>query len=192
MFIVFEGIDKSGKSTQCQLLYEYFENCEKPAMLLKYPDRNSPMTGPIINDYLTGKIELSPNAASILLAANLWELKDKILQQLQIGTTIIIDRYTWSNIAYSVARGMNQQTCEIINSGLPIPNFIIFMDVDPLTASKRSGFGKEIFEKLEFQQSVYKIMCSLTQTSPNIISIDANLDPSTITNQIINKLERSP
>lgn len=114
--IVFEGGDKCGKSTQCNLLYKKLlenETIKERVKLAKYPGKpnvliviqdRSNVTGHLVNKYLKGEIELNPIAASLLLAANLWESKDKLTMTTTNDDIVIMDRYFYSNIAYSAAR----------------------------------------------------------------------------------------
>lgn len=157
MLIVFEGIDRSGKSTQCRLLCEYLRGLGRPTVSIRYPDRNSPYTGAMINEYLSKRLEMSSETASLVLAANLWEIRDQIVTK-EDRHIILMDRYIWSNIAYSKARCGEGQVYERIAEGLPTPDLLIFLDVDPERAAERGGFGEERFDKIEFQQKVDSTM----------------------------------
>lgn len=198
MLIVFEGIDRSGKSTQCLRLYEYYLAQGNQVTLLRYPDRKSECTGALINDYLSKKIDLPLSAASLLLASNLWEMSKALTEALQNGKIIIMDRYTWSNVAYSTARGMSRQSYERIILGLPKPDYIIFMDAEVETVTKRGDFGKEKFDDVDFQRKVSSIMRSLSTTEKEeedynktvVIRIDANQNPDQIFAQIIQSIRK--
>ncbi|PJF18328.1 hypothetical protein PSACC_01876 [Paramicrosporidium saccamoebae] len=137
---------------------------------MRYPDRNSPHTGKLISEYLERKVEMPLTAASLLLVANLWEMRDAIEKELAAGTTILMDRYLWSHMAYSAARGMDQTVSAMIGKGLPLPDLTIFLDADPETVSQRGGYGLERFEKIDFQRQVSSVMCTLAQTWPECIT----------------------
>eukprot|EP00918_Siedleckia_nematoides_P066121 GHVU01143794.1.p1 GENE.GHVU01143794.1~~GHVU01143794.1.p1 ORF type:complete len:199 (+),score=34.45 GHVU01143794.1:824-1420(+) len=75
LFIVFEGLDRSGKSTQCGRLVDYFKSRGEAAQLLRYPDRATPF-GQIIDEYLTAKAQgpkLTPTTSHALFSLNRWE-----------------------------------------------------------------------------------------------------------------------
>jgi dTMP kinase len=68
--VVFEGLDRSGKSTQSKLLHENLEN----SVLVRFPNRET-TTGKIIDTYLKGTQDLCDEAIHLLFSANRWELK---------------------------------------------------------------------------------------------------------------------
>lgn len=160
--------------------------------MLRYPDRTS-ITGQVINDYLLRKFEIAPNSASLLLAANLWEMQSQITNILTTTSKLLImDRYVWSNIAYSVARGMDREVNAKINQGLPSPDLIIFLDADPEIASRRAEFGNERFDQVDFQRCVAASMHYLADTSSiPILKIDGSLPPKEIASLILDHIKPS-
>lgn len=70
--IVFEGVDRCGKTTQTKRLYEYLQLQGVPAELMRFPDRTT-ITGKIINSYLTNGVDLDDRAIHLLFSANRWE-----------------------------------------------------------------------------------------------------------------------
>ena len=74
LFIVFEGLDRSGKSTQVQRLLDYLSAREVPVRLQKFPDRSTNI-GQSIDSYLRGASHLSNEAIHLLFSANRWEIK---------------------------------------------------------------------------------------------------------------------
>lgn len=119
LFIVVEGLDRTGKSTQCAQLLNYFANAGRQATLMKFPglyiarftmfflthiiDRTTNI-GQMINSYLQSKTELNDKAIHLLFSANRWELSQYIIDTINNGTTIIADRYAYSGVAYSIAK----------------------------------------------------------------------------------------
>lgn len=189
MLIVFEGIDKSGKSTQYRRLIDSLHNLNsRPCHQFRYPDRSLHPTGILIDDYLAQRIHMNNEAASLLLAANLWEIATKI-SLLPHDSIVLMDRYRWSNEAYSLARGMCSMKIQKINSRLPQPDLIVWMDLDPVTASKRNLYGSERFDDLAFQRSVYANFKDLITSYPqsNILTIDASLPEDEIANSILTR-----
>jgi dTMP kinase len=182
-FIVFEGLDRSGKSTQIKLLMENLEKNNNKAVLYKFPDRVT-HTGELIHQYLQNEIELEPHVIHLLYSANRWEKKDMIIENINNGMTVICDRYIYSGIAYSVANGLDINWCKLSDIGLPIPDIVIWLDLDIEISMERSNFGNEIYERKEFQEKVlnaYKLL-----HDENWVILDANNSFKYISDKIFN------
>ncbi|GAA5877624.1 hypothetical protein JCM16303_003403 [Sporobolomyces ruberrimus] len=155
--IIFEGLDRSGKSTQLQRLYERLQGEGRKVKKIGFPDRTSP-TGLLINSYLTQKeTKLSDEAIHLLFSANRWEKAEEIKKDLESGTTILCDRYAFSGIAFSVIKGLSWSWCKSPDIGLPTPDLTIFLSLSPETAQKRSGFGNERYETKVIQDRVREV-----------------------------------
>lgn len=174
--ILIEGLDRSGKSTQAAILKHKINDC----IDLKFPDRTTKI-GNIINDYLTDDtFQLPDQAIHLLFSANRWELYDKIIADLNSGKTIILDRYIYSGIAYSlsklsVSNGQNEMSD--INwlygpdKGLPKPDLTLFLTLDLTEIQQRSEFGKERYENLQFQKLVKSNFLQLLDTNDSTIKL---------------------
>ncbi|KAH3678522.1 hypothetical protein WICMUC_001539 [Wickerhamomyces mucosus] len=150
--ILIEGLDRSGKTTQTTRLVETLQRKGKEVELIKFPDRTTPI-GRLINAYLVDKsFQLSDQSAHLLFSANRWELAEQIKQKLENGTNIILDRYVYSGIAYTAAKGLDFQWCKNCDIGLPKPDLIIFLNL--INNETRSGFGDERYEIKSFQEKV--------------------------------------
>lgn len=103
LLIVFEGCDKTGKSTQCKLLFEELKQKNIEVRMISFPNRTT-QTGKIIDQYLKGNIYLSDEDIHILFSKNRWEIIDTIKTNILNGITIIIDRYSYSGIAFCCQR----------------------------------------------------------------------------------------
>ena len=103
VFIVFEGIDKSGKETQSRLLAKHLEELKKPVTLIHFPQYGEKSAG-LIENYLEGKYgsaeEVGPYRASIFYAADRYDKSFEIRELLKEGRVIIADRYWASNIGH--------------------------------------------------------------------------------------------
>ncbi|KAI0031444.1 thymidylate kinase [Vararia minispora EC-137] len=152
-FIVIEGLDRSGKSTQAAALVERLSSRNIPAKLFKFPDRATPI-GKMIDAYLRSESELDDRAVHLLFSANRWELAVSIERILASGTTIICDRYAFSGIAFSAAKGLPYDWCAAPDAGLPMPDVTLFFDVTPEIACARCGYGEERYEREELQARV--------------------------------------
>ncbi|KAH7700420.1 thymidylate kinase-like isoform X3, partial [Aphelenchoides avenae] len=138
-FIVLEGLDRSGKTTQY---------------------RSEPKTGPIIDAFL--REAKSPfddgEAVHLLFSANRWLLDPKMRADLARGVNLITDRYSFSGVAYSLAKGLDKTWSCTPEVGLLKPDIVIFLDAKPAATTARCGFGGEVLERSDFQKSVYRHM----------------------------------
>ncbi|KAI0630743.1 thymidylate kinase [Trametes polyzona] len=158
-FIVIEGLDRSGKSTQTALLEERLKAAGRPVRLIKFPDRSTPI-GKMIDSYLRSQSEMDDHAIHLLFSANRWELAPSIIESLNAGTTVICDRYAFSGIAFSAAKnqpGMSYEWCRAPDIGLPAPDLTLFLDVSPEKAQARGGFGDERYERADMQERVQHV-----------------------------------
>lgn len=155
--ILIEGLDRTGKTTQSQIL---LERLEPNATLIKFPERSTEI-GQLIDKYLKDKsFELPDQAVHLLFSANRWEVSKKIQELLLRGTHVVLDRYVYSGIAYSAAKsvaGMDRNWCLQPDKGLLKPDLTIFLtNSDDSENEKRQGFGDERYEVTEFQREVKK------------------------------------
>ena len=180
LLIVVEGLDRSGKSTQTQLLTEALNSArhQRPTELWKYPNRETEL-GVIIDKYLRKKIEMDDHAVHLIFSANRWEFERKMREKLNSGTSLVVDRYAYSGVAYTAAKpGMDFEWCKQCDAGLIKPDLLVcyyinkfilsvirinlfvilikvFMDTKLVDVEKREGFGEERYENVDFQSKVY-------------------------------------
>lgn len=153
VFIVLEGIDHSGKTTQCKLLQEYLSAQDTPSVLIRFPDRTTPI-GSVLNAYLAQGAQLDDRAAHLLFSANRWEVRESIWEHLVAGTTVICDRYAYSGVAFSASKGLDVDWCKHPDRGLPQPDAVIYLDLSVEEAMARGDFGNELYEREEAQRAV--------------------------------------
>ncbi|KAH0473455.1 MAG: hypothetical protein KVP17_000205 [Porospora cf. gigantea B] len=152
--VVVEGTDRCGKSTQCSLLLEWLKELGKQAVLLKFPDRQTSV-GSIIDEFLSKKEEVDPHAIHLLFSANRWEKANQIKELLEKGVWVVCDRWTYSGVAYSTAAwDLDWEWCLRPDEGLPVPDLVLQIRVEPEMASKRSGYGNELYEKIVLQAKI--------------------------------------
>ncbi|KAG6811075.1 hypothetical protein H0H92_009103 [Tricholoma furcatifolium] len=161
-FIVIEGLDRSGKSTQTSQLVERLEAAGTPAKLLKFPGKTTAI-GKMIDSYLKSQSDLDDRAIHLLFSANRWELASTIEQLLAGGTAVICDRYAFSGIAFSASKGLPYEWCRAPDVSLPAPDLTLFLDVTPEAAKARGGYGEERYEKEEMQRRVGEIFRRIGQ-----------------------------
>ncbi|SJL17786.1 related to thymidylate kinase [Armillaria ostoyae] len=152
-FIVIEGLDRSGKTTQTADLREKLAASGNAVKLHKFPDRTTSI-GKMIDSYLQSKSELDDHAIHLLFSANRWELASTIEGLLESGTTVLCDRYAFSGIAFSASKGLPYEWCRSPDIGLPAPDLVLFLDITPEKARERGGYGNERYEKEEMQRRV--------------------------------------
>jgi len=152
LFFVFEGLDRSGKSTQSKLLAKKLEQ-EGSVKWMCFPNRAT-ATGMLIDMYLRRMIELPDETIHLLFSANRWESALSIVETLNSGTSIVCDRYAFSGVAYTAAKGLDLSWCQTPDIGLPVPDGVFFMYIDASVGASRAGFGDERYENADMQTRV--------------------------------------
>jgi len=184
--IVLEGCDRSGKTTQCAKLVEALTSMKIPAKKISFPDRSTPI-GSLINDYLSRKIELPDRSVHLLFSANRWELEPEIRKQIESGVTLIVDRYSYSGVVFTSAKQcVDFKWCCGPENGLPKPDIVMFLKLSTGEMAKRSGFGDERYENIEFQNRVDINYDKFK--NDNFIQVDATQDVSILTNTLLEQV----
>ncbi|KIJ65233.1 hypothetical protein HYDPIDRAFT_89037 [Hydnomerulius pinastri MD-312] len=191
-FIVIEGLDRSGKSTQASRLLTTIQESQPSksvsnAVLIKFPDRTTAI-GKMIDAYLRSESELDDHAIHLLFSANRWELASTISAHLMAGTTVIADRYAFSGIAFSAQKGLPYEWCRGPDVGLPAPDLTLFLSIEPEEARKRGGYGEERYEKEEVQKKVKgvfeRIGREMSEGSGSWVVINANQNTDEVASDI--------
>ena len=159
-FIVFEGTDGSGKSTQMRLLGEYLTEKGIPVYSTHEPTE-SPF-GALLHDCMAKRIETSEHAIAALFAADrLDHIENPVsgmLKKLGEGYTVLCDRYYFSSLAYNGGfvslewvEELNRPAMELLR-----PDLVIFLDVTTEESMKRIGRRGETerYETLEKQMKI--------------------------------------
>ncbi|XP_023234781.1 thymidylate kinase-like [Centruroides sculpturatus] len=162
-FIVLEGCDRVGKSTLTRFLVENLRNNGMKVESLHFPNRKT-KTGILIDKYLKCEEELDDHAIHLLFSANRWESVSEMCNLINSGTTLIVDRYAYSGVAYSASKkGLDVNWCKQPEIGLPSPDLVIFLDILPHKVFERCEFGKERYENLELQMKARENFLSLKE-----------------------------
>lgn len=151
--IVLEGLDRSGKTSQSRKMQFLLEGLGFPVELWRFPDRETSV-GMMISSYLANKSQLDDRTIHLLFSANRWEKRSLMETKLAAGTTLIVDRYSHSGVAFSAAKGLNIEWCKAPEMGLLAPDLVVYLDIPPEKAAERGGYGGERYEQLEFQRKV--------------------------------------
>lgn len=190
-FIVFEGIDGSGISTQTQKLKGLLESEYKvKAVLAKEPSEGP--CGTLIRQILSGRtIGVENSSLALLFAADRIDHNaNKIIPVLENGDFVICDRYLWSSYAY---QGMHNDDAWIkeINKYAYKPDLTIFIKVRPEVSIQRitgSRFKTEIFEKVDILQKVLdnyiKLAAEWKDLGEKVVEIDGEQDPREVEKEI--------
>ncbi|MBP7734505.1 MAG: dTMP kinase [Spirochaetes bacterium] len=180
LFIVFEGIDGSGKSTQCDLLFKHALSLGLPAVKLVEPT-DGPW-GRKIRTMLKEK-EMAPAAEQmrLFILDRQDDAEKNIIPALKENRIIVMDRYYYSNAAYQGAAGLAPETiiAENRKMSFPEPDRVYFVDIPPDRAMQRvtgRGEGKEIFEKESFLQKVRDNFLSIADERFLIIDGTCSVD----------------
>jgi dTMP kinase len=147
-FVVLEGVDRCGKTTQSGLLLKKLLAASFSAAAMRFPDRTT-ATGQLIDSYLqnNSNSQLDDRAVHLLFSANRWEACHHLERQLAAGTTVVCDRYAYSGVAFSGAKVLKDgvtpalplEWCKAPDVGLPAPDCVIFLDLQPDEAEARGG-----------------------------------------------------
>ena len=192
-FIVFEGCEGVGKSTQLRFLKEYLEKVGRPAVFTREPG-GTPLAEEIRQLILTKPMSAETEAA-LFAAARCDHIDNLILPSLRDGKIVVCDRYIDSSLAYQAyARGLGYDFVAKANDYALthcMPDLTIFMDVDPERAFNRKG-GVDKKDRLElagleFHKKVYLGYKELIKKSPDRFVIFAADGTKYETNALIIK-----
>lgn len=193
-FIVFEGIDGSGKTTQLQLLAEKFKTQQISVVTTKEPT-DGPI-GSLARNVLNRRLVLDEKTlATLYLADRLDHIQNPVngmLHDLQKGKTILCDRYYLSSYAYHSSHVPLQW---VINANsecakLMRPDIIFFLDVQPDVSLKRLQQSRDFLDLFETQERLEQVRANYftaierVKAAENIVVLDATQSQVQLANQI--------
>lgn len=207
MFIVIEGLDGAGKSTQVALMRRMFEEkYAKSVEYLHFPRFDAPVYGDLVARFLRGELgaldQVNPYLVALIYAGDRQEAASLIRSWLDARRVVIVDRYVYSNIAYQCAKlasGSEERTAlkqwildlEYQHNDIPKPDLSLFLDVPfaftekKLTEQRQGddrdylGGKQDIHEaSLDLQQRVREVYLSCAQDDPDFRVIGCG-DPTT-------------
>ena len=182
-FIVFEGIDGAGTSTQIKKLVE-----SNPQKYIATAEPTGGPTGKFLRRMLAGDFKVDERTNAYLFAADRCQHifgQGGVKELCESGKTVVSDRYFFSSLAYqSVSCGLELPM--LLNSPFPLPEYLFFFEINPeislARVNNRNG-QKEIYETLEKQKKIaalYEKVISMYESDPGlkeemkIIRIDAS------------------
>ncbi|HJY65056.1 MAG TPA: dTMP kinase [Ignavibacteria bacterium] len=196
MFITFEGIDYSGKSTQARLLHEYLLNKKLKSILLREPGGTK--ISEKVREILLDKkhLEMTPLTEFLLFSASRSQLVSQIIKpHIEKGYVVICDRYYDSSTAYQGYGGeIDLRRIFSVNdfaSGGLKPDLTFLIDISPSEAfkrtEKRSGQKDRMENKtIRFYNRVHKGFIELAnQNKKRFVILNGALEIPKLQNRII-------
>ncbi len=159
LFIVIEGIDGAGKTTQAKLLVESLKKEKQDAVYLKEPN-NGKWGKKIRHIAVHGREGVTPDEElQYFLSDREDDSKKNIIPALKAGKVVVMDRYIHSNMAYQGALGFDVGAIMEKNRKFPQPDAVFYLDISPEDGLKRisgrKGGANIGFEKIDYLQKVY-------------------------------------
>ncbi|HUV01164.1 MAG TPA: dTMP kinase [Bacteroidales bacterium] len=198
---VIEGVDGSGKSTQIKLLQIFFNKAGYKCKYLHFPRTDSPFFGELIARFLRGEFgsleSVDPYLVAMLYAGDRKDAAEEISNWLKNKHIVLLDRYTYSNIAYQCAKLEDPSSqkklmewilaLEFEHFAIPKPDLSIFLDV-PLSftenklSAKREGCDRDYLkgnrdiheENFSFQKKVRDIYYDISLTDEHMAFVNCS------------------
>ena len=186
MFVTFEGVDGSGKSTQAELLRATLAAKGRDVEATREPG-GTPL-GERIRELLLDGDEMAPWAEAALFAAARAELARRVIAPaLERGADVVCDRYVDSSLVYQgIARGLGAERVLELNLGVTgglLPDRTFVLNVDPVTARARHSAGLDRIEREDedFRRLVADGYRQLSDLFPErVVALDGSLAPEAI------------
>ena len=201
MFIVLEGLDGAGKSTQIRMLRQLFADRGVESEYVHFPRFDSPVYGQLIARFLRGEFggvqEVDPYLVALIFAGDRADAAPQIRQWLAEGKAVVLDRYVYSNVGFQCAKlpaGEERDrladwivNLEFGHNALPRPDLSLFLDVPfAFTERKLSEVregddrdylqgGQDIHEaSLQLQQDVRSVYLASAAKAPSRRVVDCS------------------
>lgn len=190
-FIVLEGPDRCGKSTQAKLLYNRLVECGHEVVLTREPG-GTPTAERIRQLVLEPGLDIRPMAELMLYeASRAQHTQEKILPALEAGKTVICERYTMSTCAYQgYGRGIDLKVIEALNQEASLhlqPDLtLVFLMSDKYFTERGEYLFSDRLEQEDvvFRQKMRQGYLEMVQTTPNAYLVDADRNIDEIQNQV--------
>ena len=185
LFVVFEGIDGSGKGTIISGVKKALVEAGvgEPRLLLTAEPTNG-FYGKKVRELLKTNVNPDVNAHQFLdlyVADRREHIRDALAPAIEGGKIILCDRYKYSTFVYQSLQGISLEKIRSLHEGMPVPDLVFVLDVPVETALERIATDSkrkrlESFEKKEFLRMVREGFASLKKVFPkeNIIFVDAS------------------
>lgn len=157
LFLVLEGIDGAGTTTQSKQLVSTLRAADREARLAHEPSTGEigQLTRQLLKDKRT---DVSPFSLALLFAADRYDHVQKEIEPLlESGIHVVCDRYMMSSLVYQQVHGVPRQFLMDIHQHVLIPDWTFFLSVPPEEAAfrrKKRGLPADLYEEAGFQQKV--------------------------------------
>ena len=193
-FIVLEGLDGAGKSTQVRLLQEMLHRRRVAYEYLHFPRFDAPVYGELVARFLRGELggvnEVNPYLVALIYAGDRAEAAPVVRRWLSEGKCVIVDRYVYSNVGYQCAkiddpaeRGALRNwivELEYGHFGIPRPDVSLFLDVPFEFTCKKLEEVREGDDRsyLNGKQDIHEASLSLQEKVRRVYLEQEALDPA--------------
>lgn len=186
MFVVFEGIDRSGKETQSKLFYNYLTQTKS---YRAFPDYTTDV-GKLIRQVLNGYIYRNQYEINMLFSLNRYEHKMDLESDLENLDHLIIDRYYYSNWAYGHFREkIDEEWLRSLDSELPKPDLVFLIDT-PVDVTIKRKLNHDVHEvDRNFQQRARDKYLEIVDELDNFVVIPGNRAIDSIHKDVVREFE---
>ena len=194
MFIVLEGLDGAGKSTQIRMLRQLFADRGVESEYVHFPRFDSPVYGQLIARFLRGEFggvqEVDRYLLALFFAGDRADAAPQIRQWLAEGKAVVLDRYVYSNVGFQCAKlpaGEERDRLAdwIVNlefgyNALPRPDLSLFLDVPFAFTERKLSEAREGDDRdyLQGGQDIHEASLQLQQDVRSVYLASAAKDPS--------------
>ena len=194
MFIVLEGLDGAGKSTQIRMLRQLFADRGVESEYVHFPRFDSPVYGQLIARFLRGEFggvqEVDPYLVALIFAGDRADAAPQIRQWLAEGKAVVLDRYVYSNVGFQCAKlpaGEERDrladwivNLEFGHNALPRPDLSLFLDVPFAFTERKLSAVREGDDRdyLQGGQDIHEASLQLQQDVRSVYLASAAKDPS--------------
>jgi dTMP kinase len=186
VFIVIEGLDGSGKTTQAKMLAKKLEKTYK-VMLTAEPSCGK-IGSFIREDCLYEEKRLPTEAEALLFAADRIEhMYSEVKPALEAGKLVICDRYIYSSLAYQGNAGLSLEWIKTINARALQPDFSIFIDVPPEQVITRLQRKKSVMETFETQTKVREVYLKYVDKG-ELVRVDGDKPKDAVSEELYGKV----
>lgn len=191
-FIVLEGIDGSGTTSQCRALAQALTDSGHEVVTTHEPSSGS--IGRLVRERLAERgTPLDPHAMALLFAADRVDhVRTEIEPALVAGRHVVSDRYLWSSLTYQ-SLSCDRDWVATINAAAPWPDLTLLLDVPVDVAQARiearaetEGTTREIYDRRELQEKVAAGYAALLEDDrPGVHRIDGTQSPDAVTAALV-------